>query len=471
MIFTAGWDFTISNYDTVWGVLIQLTIVLTFLFLGNLIRNVIPVLKKSLTPSALIGGLLLWIVNLILKEFGIEIIDKSFMQIITYHALGIGFIAMTLKVNRKSKKVDLKKAVENAAMTGGTYMLQAIVGIVITIVFYLFTKNNAKPYYPYMGALLPLGYGQGPGNALTWDVNFSAILDNNGTQVFFGNGSVGLTIASVGFLVASIFGVFYINYQKSKGRIKSREENLESKRNSLQVFPDEIPESESIDKFTIQVGIVAICYLLTFLIMYGIGSINSFFNSTAWGFNFIWGCIVASLFKIITGFLKKKKVIHRTYISNYQMDRISGFSFDLMIVAGVVAIEMNDVIEYIWPIIVLCTIGAVVTFLYVKYVSKHCFKGYEHEMFVLNFGTLTGTASNGMILLKEIDPNYETPASDLFVVSQFPAMIFVAPLLILIGFGSKSFTNTLIVLGIFTILFIAYNIFLFRDLLFKKKAK
>ncbi len=28
------------------------------------------------------------------------------------------------------------------------------------------------------------------------------------------------------------------------------------------------------------------------------------------------------------------------------------------------------------------------------------------------FGMLTGTASRGMILLREIDPNYETPAAN-----------------------------------------------------------
>lgn len=142
-----------------------------------------------------------------------------------------------------------------------------------------------------------------------------------------------------------------------------------------------------------------------------------------------------------------------------------------MIVAGVSAIEIEDVKRYIWPVIILCAIGALITYIYIRVVSKHCFKGYEHEMFVTNFGTVTGTASNGMILLKEIDPNYETPASNLFVLSQFPAMISVAPLLLLLNFAGKSFTNAVITFAIFLVLFIGYTLFLFRAAIFKKKKK
>ena len=142
-----------------------------------------------------------------------------------------------------------------------------------------------------------------------------------------------------------------------------------------------------------------------------------------------------------------------------------------MIVAGVAAISIDNVRRYIWPVIILCAIGAITTYIYIRKISKVCFKGYEHEMFVTNFGTVTGTASNGMILLKEIDPNYESPASNLFVLSQFPAMISVAPLLLLLAFASKSLTNALIALAIFFILFVAYTLFLLRSIIFKKKKK
>jgi len=467
---SSNWNFTLENYDTVWKILVNIGLVLIALLIGNVLRNIIPLFKKFLIPSALIGGGLLLLVDILFKKiFNYDLIDESIMQIVTYHCLGIGFIAMTLKIQNKGKtpKKEAIKVVENGALTGGCYMIQAFFGLLITIVLYLITKNTDKEVCYVSGVILPLGFGQGPGNALAWDINFSDYDWLN----FDSNGSFGLTIASIGFIVASIFGVLYINIFKKKGEIVEKtQKNTDRKIEDFE-GDNEIPDNESVDKFSIQLGLVALSYALSFGIMCALGAISDFTNSIAWGFNFIWGVITANLIKIVIKKLRKKDIIKRDYINNYQMDRISGFAFDLMIVTGVAAIDIEKVSGYIFPIILLCVVGTIVTFLYCRIITKHCFKGYEHEMFVTNFGTVTGTASNGMILLKEIDPNFETKASGFFVLSQLPAMIFVAPLLLLLSFTAKSFTNTIIGCSIFLVLFIGYTIFLFRDKIFKNKKE
>jgi len=169
--------------------------------------------------------------------------------------------------------------------------------------------------------------------------------------------------------------------------------------------------------------------------------------------------------------LRKSKLMNREHINNYQMDRISGFMFDLMIVAGVAAIEINDIKNYILPVIILSVVGAVITYAYIRLASKECFKGFEHEMFLMSFGTLTGTASNGMILMKEVDPGLRTPTSSLYILSNFPAMVMIAPLLLLLAFAGKSLTHTIIACAIFFVLWLIYTIFLFRRRIFKKKYK
>ena len=153
------------------------------------------------------------------------------------------------------------------------------------------------------------------------------------------------------------------------------------------------------------------------------------------------------------------------------MDRISGFSFDLMIVAGVAAIEINDIKNYILPIVILSVVGAAVTFIYIRLVSKECFKGFDHEFFLMSFGTLTGTASNGMILMKEVDPGLRTPTSSLYILSNFPAMVMIAPLLFLLGFAGKSLTNAVIAFVVFFALWLVYTLFLFRRKIFKNRYK
>jgi len=463
----SDWNFNLDNYQDVWHILVQSGLILICLLIGNVLRNIIPFFKKFLVPSALLGGALLLILDFIVKWCGGTLVDQRFMQVVTYHGLGIGFVAMTLKTPKKEKqKPSTIKVVENGLLTGGTYMLQAFVGIAITVIFYLCYKGTSKEIFYDSGVILPLGFGQGPGNALTWDMTFTNLASN-----FSGNGSFGLTIASVGFIVASVVGVVYINVYKKLGKITKKEANETVKTIDHYEEENEIPDNESVDKFSIQLGFVFLAYALAFGIMCIFGVISDFTNGIAWGFNFIWGVITANLIKLLLKALKKTNAVKRIYINNYQMDRISGFAFDVMIVAGVAAIDINDVARYIVPIIVLCSVGTVVTFIYVKLVTKYCFSDIRHETFVTNFGTLTGTASNGMILLKEIDPNFDTPTSSMFVASQLPAMVFVAPLLLLLNFSCKSFTNTMISLAIFFVLWLVYTIFLFRKRIFKKKNK
>ena len=457
----SSWNFTLANYGPVWSFMVQMGLLLMFLVAGNILRRTIPVFRRCLVPSALLGGTLLLVVNMIAKRFGIAMVDKRLMQVITYHCLALGFAAMSLKTEKSSHKTDPAQVVEFGALQGGTYMLQAFVGLATTLVLFFLTRGGDNVISYVCGLLLPLGYGQGPGNALSWDINFT----NTPAAQFAGNGSVGLSLASIGFVVASVCGVLYINVFRRRGELRIRtggqtvQEELE----------EEIPDNESVDKFTLQMGFVALAYALAFGFMCLLGSLSDFTNNIAWGFNFLWASLAAMAIRGVVKLLRRKQLMHRGYINNYQMDRISGFAFDLMIVAGVVAIEINDIKAYILPIVLLSVLGMAVTFIYIRLVSLECFRGFEHEFFLMSFGTLTGTASNGMILMKEIDPYLETPVSSLYVLSNFPGMVMVAPLLLLLNFAGQSLGNALIACAIFFVLWASYTVYLFRRRIFKKR--
>ena len=463
---TSGWDFSMANYGAVWSFMVQLGLLLIFLMVGNILRRKIPLFRNCLVPSALLGGAMLLLVNIITKQFDLVLVDNRLMQVITYHCLAIGFAAMSLKTEKSAHKTSKAQVLEFGALQGATYMLQAFVGLGITLVLFLLTRHGDKIISYVCGLILPLAFGQGPGNALSWDINFT----NTPAAQFAGNGSFGLSLASIGFVVASVFGVLYINIHKKRGDLRVRKGTPVDQTLSMSE-ESELPDSESVDKFSLQVGFVAIAYALSFGFMVLLGKLSAFTNSIAWGFNFLWASLAAMLIKLIVGRLRRHKVMHRKYINNYQMDRISGFAFDLMIVAGVAAIEINDIKNYILPIVILSLVGTIITFVYIRKVSKECFKGFEHEFFLMSFGTLTGTASNGMILMKEVDPALRTPTSSLYILSNFPAMVMIAPLLFLLGFAGQSLTNAIIACAIFFVLWLVYSIFLFRRRIFRKKYK
>lgn len=459
------WNFSLINYGPVWSFLVQLGLLMIFLLIGNILRRKIPFFRKCLVPSALLGGAMLLIVNVIGKQFGFPLVDNRLMQVITYHCLAIGFAAMTLKTEKSTHKTNRAQVFEFGALQGGTYMLQAFVGLGVTILLFFITRHGEQVISYICGLILPLAFGQGPGNALSWDINFTNI---DATQ-FAGNGSFGLSLASIGFVVACVFGIFYINVHKRYGNLKVRNENPPAQTVSqTEEDVEEIPDNESVDKFTLQAGFVALAYAVSFGFMCLL-SLNNFLNSIAWGFNFLWASLAAMAIKAVVKRLRRHKLMNREYINNYQMDRISGFAFDIMIVAGVAAIEINDIKDYILPIIILSILGALLTYAYIRKATKECFPGFEHEMFLMSFGTLTGTASNGMILMKETDPGLRTPTSSLYILSNFPAMVMIAPLLLLLGFAGKTLTNAIIACAIFFILWLVYTIFLFRRRIFKKK--
>ena len=465
-------DVSVMTFDRpeAWQWLVQFCILATALLLGNVLRTKVPFLNKSLLPSALLGGLLL----IIFKQFPScrEVINKPMMEIVTYHALGLGFVALALKNNKIESRSTPMKVIETGALTASTYVIQGIVGLVISILFFYFGR---RLFYA-AGLLLPMGYGQGPGQAL----NFGKIFTGWATQQGFDfpGADFGLSIAATGFVVGSVVGVIYMNILRRKG-ILSRKKIADAQVNTLQDYESEgeIPDAESVDKLSIQICMVLFVYFLVYLFTNWIQGmeLGNFGTNTLkpmlWGFNFLTGTLFGILFKNLLKVFKRTKLMSREYINNYMLNRISGFCFDIMIVAGTAAINFNELGKFVLPFVLIVGLGAVVTFIYVLWISKHLYPDYKYEGFFSMFGMLTGTASNGMILLREIDPKFETPAANNLVLQTLSAIVLGFPVLLLMGFAPQSMKATWITLGILVVFWAALTVFMLRTKIFKRKKR
>ena len=463
-------DVSVMTFDRpeAWQWLVQFCILATALLLGNALRTQVPFLKKSLLPSALLGGLLLLIFKAI--PGCKDLINKPMMEIVTYHALGLGFVALALKNNKIESKSTPMKVIETGALTASTYVIQGIVGLLVSIPFFLFGK---KLFYA-AGLLLPMGYGQGPGQALNFGKIFTGAAADQGLD--FAGADFGLSIAATGFIVGSVVGVIYMNYLRRKGQLSAKK-ITEAQVNKLEDYEgsNEIPDAESIDKLSVQICMVLFVYFLVYLFTNWIQhmELGNFGTNTLkpmlWGFNFLIGTLFGILFKTILKRFKKAKIVQREYINNYMLNRISGFCFDIMIVAGTAAISFDEFGKFVLPFVIIVTLGAIVTFFYVLAISKHLYPDYKYEGFFSMFGMLTGTASNGMILLREIDPKFETPAANNLVLQTLSAIVLGFPVLLLMGFAPKSLNATLITLGILVVFWVALTVFMLRTKIFKRK--
>jgi ESS family glutamate:Na+ symporter len=189
-----------------------------------------------------------------------------------------------------------------------------------------------------------------------------------------------------------------------------------------------------------------------------------------WGFNFIIGSAVAVLLRIALEAGRKKGIIRRQYQNNYLLNRISGFFFDIMIVAGIASIELSD-LQGLWlPFVLLAVAGGVVTWLHLRLVCKKVYPDYYYEGLISMFGMLTGTISSGVLLLREIDPGLETPAANNLITGSSFGIVLGAPVLILVGMAPNSELMTWVVCGLAAAYLLLLDLLIFK-LHKRKKVK
>ena len=452
-------DYSASNV-ALWNIIIQFGIIAAAVLVSNVLRRKIPFVRKSLMPTAVLAGFLL----LILRSVGWLKLDMTMLEMMTYHGIAIGFIALSLRVPQKSEadKGNLVAA-KSGALIVATYLIQALLGFAIV---YALIATIMPDLFPAAGILLPMGYGQGTGQA-----------NNVGTTYeqlgFVGGRSFALAIAAAGYLCACIVGVIYLNILSKKGKLRRQDPDAISGSVTVDVFEDEneIPIAESIDRMSMQLALVIIVYLATFLVTWGItagleavspGAANAV-SSLLWGFNFIVGSALAMALRGVLGKLRKSRIMTRQYQNNYLLSRISGLAFDVMIVAGIASIEIGDLTGLWVPFILMSVLAGYVTLVFLQWLCRRIYPNYYYEGLMSMYGMLTGTISSGVLLLREIDPNMQTPAANNLVLGSGTGIIFGIPMLIFISLAPKQPLLVVIVCAVYLALLLLF--------IFKAKRK
>lgn len=455
------WDFS------VWGTVNIAGALIVSMLIANMIKRSVPLLRSSLIPTSVLGGLLLLIISIVYEMatdvplFNTAVFGGNglaTLEVITYHSLALGFIASAFRPSKgKMTRQRTTEIFNTGVTTVATYLIQAIVGFGITII----ASFVLEGFFQAAGVLLPFGYGQGTGQAL----NYGTIYETE--FGFVGGKSFGLTVAAVGFLVASIGGVIHLNIVQKRFDIKSRhtESGPAMSIDDIQ-GENEIPMAGSLDKLSIQMAFIMGAYLLTYITIYILGTLIPGFKAILYGFNFLFGVLIATVMSIVVGALHKRDIVHRQYINTFLMTRISGFFFDVMIVAGIAAIRINRLQQFAGVLIILCTVGAIVTYFYIRIVCRKLFPEYAQEQFLGMFGMLTGTASTGIILLREVDRNLQSPVSENMVYQNLPAIVFGFPMMLL---ATLAPVKPYLTFGILVVFFAAMNVILFRSVIFRRK--
>ena len=154
---TNFWD---SN---IWGFILLMCLLLGSLLVANVLKRQIKFLKNSLIPNSVLGGIIIlsveWIYKLISGNdffasgmFGAN--GNDTLEVITYHCLALGFIASSFNTtNAKLTKKRANEIFNTGVTTVATYLLQGVVGMVITII----AAGVVSGFFSAAGLLLPFG--------------------------------------------------------------------------------------------------------------------------------------------------------------------------------------------------------------------------------------------------------------------------------------------------------------------------
>ena len=122
-------DYSAAN-QALWNVIIQMGMIAGAILLANMLRQHVGFIRKSMIPIAVLGGFLL----LFAKYVRLVRVDQNLMEMLVYHGIALGFIAMSLRVpaEKSAGKGDLT-GLKSGAVIVSSYLVQGVVGLLITI--------------------------------------------------------------------------------------------------------------------------------------------------------------------------------------------------------------------------------------------------------------------------------------------------------------------------------------------------
>lgn len=397
-----------------------------FLLMATFLRSRISFLQKFLIPNSILAGLF----GILLGQYLFRVIDPNQMGDYVYHLLTLAFIAMGLRGSKVKRSYG---TLTTMVIHCQTYAVQGILGMAFALILIL---TYFPDLFPAFGLHLVMGFGNNPGVAYSFGLNWESM-------GFVGGAQVGLTFGALGFIWAYIIGMVVINWGVRRNMatlFKGYDQIPQSVFRGI-VKPGEerkeagllVTAQEAIESMALQVALVGAVLLIAYLFLSnflgfleGFGDFGENLSALIGGFGYIFGILFALLVRWI---MEKIKIDY--IIDHGLMTRLGGTFIDFMITAAITAISLEMIRLYWLEIIMLSTIGGFVTLAFVYFLVNRMQMDYKFERLVSSFGLVTGTVASGLALLRVLDPHFETPVAEDLVYAGGVALFTAIPILLM----------------------------------------
>lgn len=388
---------------TLTDVIIDFSMLSVLLMIGAWLRRRIRFLQIYYVPVALIAGVLgLLLGPQVLGRFSPVCFHFS-PSISQWAGIMSAIVFSCSFLGLKLEKVS-GEAVQTYFLAGSIHQLQIVVGLTVTF-FLSFFFSDLKPGF---GLLPVLGFYGGHSMAIAG----GTVFDDAGYMTV--GSQVGATFATIGLLTGVIWGMVEINRAAQKGVTKVRMKREDLPPNMLTGFNpigerpslgESVTASAALDPLGSQLMLVGFIILCGNILRSGLIKINPFFKNLP-----LFACclIFSAIFCIATQNVKKVNDM----IDRKTVVRISGSALEYMITAALGTTSISVFTTYAVPLVVISVAVALVTRFACFTLSKWILPESDRfETAVGLFGQCCGVLATGLLLLKVVDPDFQTNAA------------------------------------------------------------
>ncbi len=417
-----------------WTWLVDLGLLSLAILFASILRKWIPILRTLRVPIALLAGFLL------LPIYELAGFSRNVLEAITFHCFNLSFIAIIL---RKPQKFGTQ-VLANTTAVFMQYALQGFFGLCLT---YLLASTLFPNLSLGFGLLLPLGFALGPGPAFSLGKTFELL-------GFQSAATLGVFMASVGYLVASIIGIILIYWARKKNLLSSLGVNnsppdadpVHTNREKIKQRNDHqsnasAQENTALDILTLHSALVLFVYVVTYLFLQGLTSLMQASNipalaqlaETLWGLTFLFSALWALIIRSILQLFRVTPVFNNQYFT-----RINGLTMDFVIVVAVASISFSVIAEYWLSLTLLSILGILIVIIPLLWMCSRLFKDHIFPRTLVIFGVSSGTLSIALALLRIVDPGFKTPVASDYMYSMGFNFLFSIPFILSLNTAIQS---------------------------------
>jgi len=394
------------------GAPLTLILVAVLLAVAGGLRTWLPAVGRLRVPDSMVAGF----VGLLLGPSFLAWlpIQQDVLEQVVYHGLALLFITVSLRTPGQAGATA-------SGVRGFAFALpmlvvaQSIVGLLLVFVW----SALARPLHPGVGMMVPLGFSQGPGQALALGSAWEAAGMEDGAQL-------GLIMAAMGFVFCVAVGAPLLALGRRLGWTS------DTLGDGAATVAHDLPDAKpgDMEPLTRQVAAVALVYLgawgIIQAVVYALGD-RPQAVATVYGFHFVLGAVLA---------LAARKALHAGGLGGVLhtplLSRLAALVVDVVTVSAIAAVKLSVIREWWAVVLVFSTVAGGLTAVLAVWVARRAFPNAPFEYALVLFGAATGTLATGLALLRLVDPELDGPVASGAVLGAAASLPLSLPLLLLL---------------------------------------